>query len=429
MTLTNVQGTDLYYEEEGDGIPILLIHPAGSTASTWGAAADDLARVGRVVAYDRRGYRRSGGDPVRSIRAHTDDAAALLGALRAPPAVVVGTSIGATIAIDLALRRPDLVRAVVAHESPWRVTRQPPTPSQVAALARMEWLSSRGRHSDAAAVFLRFAYTYRDGGSAWDAFPEEWRQTVSENAQAALTDIRIAISGYPSRKELAEITTPVVCSHGARSARTMVRVTRALARAIPSANVRDIEGAGHAPAFDAPDKLRAGHHRRNPDNVSVSQLDPGLALRRRRLCQPGTVPTTDHARAVSPNGPSANPRRRRSASRTPARSSSPSDLQNAPAGPTPVGNGDLTTSCDRQRRTPHRRTATPRHQPRPPRSRAGAPARPQRTALMGPPPKRSPPRRAAPVLASAPGPHPTSIARIPGSTPTKSINAVASSWL
>ena len=113
-------GFDLYYQERGEGVPILLIPPAGSTAATWGAAADELARIGRVITYDRRGYARSGGEPVRSMSTHTADAAALLEHLRTPAAVVVGTSAGAAIAVDLAVRRPHLVRAVVAHEFPWR---------------------------------------------------------------------------------------------------------------------------------------------------------------------------------------------------------------------------------------------------------------------------------------------------------------------
>jgi pimeloyl-ACP methyl ester carboxylesterase len=248
----HTNGTDLYYEDNGEGVPILLIHPAGATASTWGPMADSLAQVGRVVVYDRRGYQRSGGEPVRAIPTHTADAAALLDALQTPPAVAVGISVGATIAIDLALRRPDLARAVVAHESPWRVTKQPPTIPQLAALSRMGWLAARGRHSEATAAFLRFAYTDRYGETAWDAFPEKWRRTIAENAQAALADIRIAISGYPSARELGTITRPVVCTHGARSAKTMVRVTHTLAGAIPTATVTEIEGAAHAAAFDAP---------------------------------------------------------------------------------------------------------------------------------------------------------------------------------
>lgn len=90
-----VRGTELYYEQKGDGPPILLIPPSGATASTWGALADELTNVGRVIAYDRRGYSRSGGEVVRAAVVHTADAAAVLDALGAASAVVVGTSAGA----------------------------------------------------------------------------------------------------------------------------------------------------------------------------------------------------------------------------------------------------------------------------------------------------------------------------------------------
>jgi pimeloyl-ACP methyl ester carboxylesterase len=189
---------DLYYEDLGSGVPILLIPPAGATASTWSAVVDELARIGRVVTYDRRGYARSGGEPVRSIAAHTADAAALLEHLRAPRAVVVGTSAGAAIAVDLAVRRPELVRAVVAHEFPWRFTRHLPDVSQVTAIVKIGALALRGRHGDAAEILLRSAYTYRDGGSAWDAFPDAWRRIGRENARAALADFRNSVAGYPS---------------------------------------------------------------------------------------------------------------------------------------------------------------------------------------------------------------------------------------
>ena len=123
----------LYHEERGEGTPILLVPPAGATASTWGPVTEELARIGRVITYDRRGYARSGAEPARSTATHTTDAAALLERLRAAPAVVVGTSAGAAIAVDLAVRRPDLVQVVVAHEFPWRFTRHLPSASQVAA--------------------------------------------------------------------------------------------------------------------------------------------------------------------------------------------------------------------------------------------------------------------------------------------------------
>ena len=244
-------GCDLYYEEAGDGAPILLIPPAGTTASTWGPVTDELARIGRVITYDRRGYARSGGEPVRSISTHTADAAAILEYLRAAPAVAVGTSAGATIAVDLAVRRPDLVRAVIAHEAAWRASRHLPNRSQVMALAKIGWLALRGRHGDAAETLLRAAYSYRDGGSAWDAFPEEWRRVGRENARAALWDFRNSIGNYPSPTDLATIAVSVVCTYGARSPRNIVRLTQSLATAIPTATTHQIEGAGHAATFDS----------------------------------------------------------------------------------------------------------------------------------------------------------------------------------
>src|SRR5215813_11385698 len=220
MGFVKARGSSFYYEEQGEGQPILLIPPSGSTASTWGALPGDLAGAGRVIAYDRRGYTRSGGEVVRSAAEHTRDAAAVLDAVAAGPAVVVGTSAGATIALDLAVRRPDLVRAVVVHE--------------------------------AAETLLRWVYSYRDVGSTWDAFPEAWRQTARENGRSVVADLKNSMGSYPRARDLATITAPVVCTYGSRSRSYMGPLTRSLAQAIPTASVREIGGAAHAAPFDAP---------------------------------------------------------------------------------------------------------------------------------------------------------------------------------
>jgi pimeloyl-ACP methyl ester carboxylesterase len=244
--------SELYREETGEGEPILLIHPSGATGSTWGSVVDDLARIGHVITYDRRGYARSGGEPARSVATHTADAVALLDSLRTGPAVVVGVSAGAIIAVDLAVHRPDLVRAVIEHEGPWRFTRHFPTASQAATFARMGSFVVRGRAGDAAEALLRSAYAYRDGGTAWDAFPEEWRQAGRDNGTATLWDFVTTIGNHPSAAALATITAPVVCSYGSRSPDFIARCTRSFAAAIPGARVHRIEGSAHAAPFDAP---------------------------------------------------------------------------------------------------------------------------------------------------------------------------------
>jgi esterase len=251
MGFVKARGSSLYYEEQGEGPPILVIPPAGSTASTWGTLVGDLAGAGRVIAYDRRGYARSGGEVVRSAAEHTRDAAAVLEALEAAPAVAVGTSAGATIALDLAVRRPDLVRAVVVHEAAWRALRHPDV-SGLGTLARMQWLAWRDRYPEAAETLLRWVYAYRDGGSAWDAFPEAWRRSARENGRSAVADLRATMGGHPRPQDLAKITVPVVCTYGSRSRSYMRSITRSLAQAIPTASLREIDGAAHAVPFDAP---------------------------------------------------------------------------------------------------------------------------------------------------------------------------------
>jgi esterase len=120
MAELQVNGVRLYYEEHGQGPPILCIHGTGSSALLWRAAVPELASLGRVIVYDRRGCTRSQRpDPYdnTSVGEHADDAAALLDALGATPAAVVGRSYGGEVAIDLALRYPERVRGLVLLEA------------------------------------------------------------------------------------------------------------------------------------------------------------------------------------------------------------------------------------------------------------------------------------------------------------------------
>jgi pimeloyl-ACP methyl ester carboxylesterase len=152
------------------------------------------------------------------------------------------------------VRRPDLIRAAVLHESPWRALRHP-SAAALGMLARMQWQARRGRYAEATDSLLRFVYTYRDGGSAWDQFPEEWRRIAKENGRSVIADLESTILGYPRPKDLAKITAPFVCTYGSRSPSYMRPITHGLARVIPTAQVREIYGAAHAVAFDAPDNF------------------------------------------------------------------------------------------------------------------------------------------------------------------------------
>lgn len=96
----HVNGVRLEYDERGEGAPILCIHGAGTSAELWADAVEKLARLGRAIAYDRRGYGRSERpEPLdrMSVAQHADDAAALLDALEAIPAAVIARSYGGEV--------------------------------------------------------------------------------------------------------------------------------------------------------------------------------------------------------------------------------------------------------------------------------------------------------------------------------------------
>jgi pimeloyl-ACP methyl ester carboxylesterase len=116
-----VPGAALYVEVRGSG-PVLLCISGGPTdAGMFSDLAGRLAGRYTVASYDQRGHSRSpfeGAPEDIPVALHADDAAAILASVGDEPAYVYGNSGGGTIGLDLATRRPELVRTLVAHEPP-----------------------------------------------------------------------------------------------------------------------------------------------------------------------------------------------------------------------------------------------------------------------------------------------------------------------
>jgi len=114
-------GAPLYYEVRGSG-PVLLMIPGGPMdADGFKGIADRLADTYTVVTYDCRGNSRSpmqGSWDDLTVGLFADDAHRLLDAVSPDQADVLGSSGGATYALDLVARYPGRVGTLVAHEPP-----------------------------------------------------------------------------------------------------------------------------------------------------------------------------------------------------------------------------------------------------------------------------------------------------------------------
>jgi esterase len=231
----------LYYEEHGAGAPILCIHGTSSSALMWGGSIEPLARLGRVIIYDRRGCTRSERpNPylTTSPSEHADDAAALLGALAATPAIVIGRSYGGEVALDLALRYPRHVRALILLEGA-TLTLSPEARQWDAAMTERILASAADRPELAAELLLREVL----GDAVWEEFPAELQCMFADNSPAVLAEFRGGPLGV-TRDQLTRIRQPALLVAAADSPAAFREATRAVAAAIPGARVELIDG-GH----------------------------------------------------------------------------------------------------------------------------------------------------------------------------------------
>jgi pimeloyl-ACP methyl ester carboxylesterase len=218
---------------------VVLVHGSMDRSAGLLRLSRQLDRDHHVVRYDRRGYGRSASlGPPWTVEANVDDLAELvedhLSSVDGPGVVVVGHSFGGNVALALAGRRPELVRAVVVYETPlsW-LDWWPGNSAGAAAMAA-------DNAEDAAEAFMRRLV----GDEVWERLPatkQRARRAEGAAMVAELADLRRRAPWHGDR-----IAVPVLALYGEHARPHHRSAMQRLSEMIGDARSGMIAGAGHA---------------------------------------------------------------------------------------------------------------------------------------------------------------------------------------
>ena len=236
----SVNGVRLHYVERGAGEPVVFVHGALDDYREWEPVARSFPGSYRVITYSRR-YNYPNDNPIapgdHSALVEARDLAALIRALHAGPAHIVGASYGAYTALLLAIREPKLVRSLTLVEPPL-VGWLPELAGGSAlrdAFLRGTWRPSGDAFRQGEWVrAIRIAFDFFLGPGGFDKLPVRAQAAVLSNALEwrALTT---SADPFPevTRAQVRAIRLPVLLISGGRTFPMLKLTDAALVRELP----------------------------------------------------------------------------------------------------------------------------------------------------------------------------------------------------
>jgi pimeloyl-ACP methyl ester carboxylesterase len=257
----------LHYEVRGtkDAPPVLLIMGMGFSSRAWGALPERLAQGYRVIVFDNRGSGKSGSSGFAfRIKDLAEDAVAVLDAAGVDSTSVFGISMGGMVAMELAIRHPDRVKAMAlgATFAGWLGSRKPSILTSTDVLVG-GLLSRLGAHHMLGRALISRETARRDQ-KALAAFIVNGERVSPKVLLQQMT----AVTLHASTARLTELSVPTLVLSGDKDRLVPEENSRRLAELIPGARFVLLPGAGHCfPLERFDDTVREltqffGEHRR-----------------------------------------------------------------------------------------------------------------------------------------------------------------------
>ncbi|RIK84533.1 MAG: alpha/beta hydrolase [Planctomycetota bacterium] len=247
MPTVSTNGITLYYEEQGDGPPLVCIMGITAPGSVWQLHVEDWSERFRCITPDNRGVGRSDmplGPYTSEMMA--DDYAGLMDALGIVAARVIGCSMGAAIAQQLALRYPPKVRSLVLM-CPWaRCDRY-----AMAIFEHLRHIKARLTPTEFVNYLQLLIFTKRhwDDDQAYAEMLEARRLAAEDPRQQPLHALEAqaeACMRHHTLDRLGEIGCPTLVIGGEEDIFTPRWMAEEIAARIPQCELHLYKNAGHA---------------------------------------------------------------------------------------------------------------------------------------------------------------------------------------
>lgn len=241
-------GLKIYARQDGPNDPnaptIVFSNSLGTTLHLWDLILPVLTEGIRIVRYDTRGHGKSDiGDGKYTMGQLVSDAAAVCDAFQVRNAMFVGLSVGGMVAQGLAVKRPDLVRAMVLSNTAAKIGNPPLWHN------RIDTVLDKGMLPLVNGILDRwFSKDFRNTASV-----EPWQDMIATCEPAGYAGVCHAISGTDFYTPTSGIRIPTLGVAGSEDGSTPVDLVRETIDLIPGSQFEIMRRCGHLPCVEKPD--------------------------------------------------------------------------------------------------------------------------------------------------------------------------------
>ena len=235
----------LHYRDDGDpdGAPVVFSNSLGTDLRLWDEVLAMLPPGLRIIRYDMRGHGLSDCPPgPYAMGAMVRDLEALLDALNVRDAVLTGLSVGGMIAQALAVKRLDLIRAVVLSNTAVKIG------TKAMWQDRIDMVGTQGLPAMSDAIMERwFSRKFREGGKV-----APWKRMLETTPAEGYAGVCAAIAGTDLITPTSGLRLPAMVIAGSEDGATPPDLVRELSDLIPGSRFELMRGAGHLPPAEQP---------------------------------------------------------------------------------------------------------------------------------------------------------------------------------